>query len=360
MRCVSPDDQRLQVLGQLASGVAHDFANLLTAVIGASDAALARPSLDGATAEDLRRIRADAQRGTALVRQILSFGRPVAAPPDAVPVVEAVRDTARWLQRLLPPRIELAVDTPDAGPDVLMSRAELDQVIANLVLNGRDAIEGDGRIAIQLHAMPEGNHVSLSVTDSGSGMAPALLPQIFEPFFSTRLGRGGNGIGLSTVRDILNRAGGTVRVTSAPGEGSRFTVTLPARPAPCAGRTARTVLFVDDEPSLLRVAVSRLSAAGWRALTAEDADAALEQANDAPPDLVIADMTLPGCSGLRLIETLRRRWPGLPAILTSGYAAESLRPALDGQAICFVPKPYTFDTLLRRAREFLAAPDLCS
>ena len=385
--------QRLQAAGQLAGGVAHDFNNLLTAILGAADALASEPALGAEARDDLAQIRASAARGGALTRQLLAFGRRQTLQPQVLAVNDVLRGMAGLLRRLLGSRVrlELALDQP--GLSVRADPMALDQVVLNLAVNARDAMPEGGVLTLHsghmtLHrplvrgpeTIPPGRYVMIEVQDTGVGIPPDVLAHIFEPFFTTRREQGGTGLGLATVHGIVRQSDGFLGVESTPGTGTRLRVYLPrwdggevaipALPAAAAGRTAAppgavcgTVLLVDDEPSVRRVAARALTRHGWQVLAAESAEAALALLETTPPPAlaaIVTDLVMPGQDGTALVRAVRARLglPTLPAILVSGYAAEALRrevtAALGEAGTLFLPKPYDIAELAARLRELTA------
>lgn len=400
--------QKQLALGQLAAGIAHDFNNLLTAVLGSAEA-IAHRDPDPATQEDAAQIRASAERGGALVRQLLAFGRQQVLAPRPVAVNETLTALRGLLSRLLGARIRLELALEENGPEekgpmVRVDPVQLDQVLINLAVNARDAImekrgaQGGVLRLASSHAtlhrplvpeaaavgggaetIPPGRWVTIEVADTGAGMKPEVLARIFEPFFTTRREKGGSGLGLSTVHGIVRQSDGYLTVTSKPGEGTVMRVWLPRwdgaaeiaiprlpgaplpRPAPPAASTApattpeatprpasaaRTVLLVEDEAPVRRLAERVLAAEGWSVVATADAEAALAalDAADTPlPDVLVTDLAMPGMDGISLIAAARTRLgrPSLPAIVASGYADAASRAELEGPGIVFMPKPYT-------------------
>ncbi len=381
--------QRLQAAGQLAGGVAHDFNNLLTAILGAADALAALDGLAAEAREDIAQIRASAARGSALTRHLLAFGRQQMLQPRALSVNEVLTGMAGLLRRLLGSRVRLDLVLEAPGPTVRADPTALDQVLLNLAVNARDAMPDGGTLTLRsghitLHrpllrgaeTIPPGRYVMIEVQDTGTGIAPDILPHIFEPFFTTRREQGGSGLGLATVHGIVRQSDGFLGVESTPAVGTRMRVYLPrrdaeetaipalpgaaaapaAKPAPprLPGTAAGVVLLVDDEPSVRRVAERALTRHGWQVLAAESAEAALALLDGALPPLaaVVTDLVMPGQDGAALVRTLRARLrrPDLPAILASGYAAEEVRRELlaapGAEATAFLAKPYEIDELL--------------
>ena len=369
-------DDRLRTMGQLAGGIAHDFNNLLTAIRGEADSALERPDLDPAIAANLRQVCFGAERGAALVRRLLSFGRP--PQRQTIAVNAAVSQMAALLRRLLGTsiRLELALAVPE--PHVAADPAQLDQILVNLMVNARDAMPNGGTLTLRTGhqtvdhpetqggaIVPPGRYARIEVRDTGVGIPPEILPRIFEPFFTTRRERGGSGYGLATVAEAARQSGGFVSAESVLGQGTTLCVLLPLHdgpdaakdsPAPAASPeplgTGGVVLLVEDEATIRSLAEQALRRAGWDVLAVEMAEAALAlaaQAETPAPDLLISDVVLPGMDGPALLAELRRRWPELPAILVSGYTDSTLRDDLASAGVVFLPKPYSLKALVAEA-----------
>jgi two-component system cell cycle sensor histidine kinase/response regulator CckA len=384
--------QKQHALGQLAAGIAHDFNNLLTAVLGSAEA-IAHRAPDAATQDDAAQIRSSAERGGALVRQLLAFGRQQVLAPRPVAVNETLASMRGLLARLLGARIRLDLvlerrGPEDRGPLVRVDPVQLDQVLLNLAVNARDAMVehgGSGGGVLRLasgHAtlhrplvpeaasvgggaetIPPGRWVTIEVADNGAGMSPEVMARIFEPFFTTRREQGGSGLGLATVYGIVRQSDGYLTVVSKPGEGTVMRVWLPRwdgaaemaippipnlapRSAAEPAAAGRTVMLVEDEAAVRRLAERALAAEGWHVVAAADAEAALAalDAADKPvPDVLVTDLAMPGMDGVALIAAVRQRLhrPDLPAIVASGYADEASRAELEGPGVVFMPKPYT-------------------
>ena len=373
--------QKLQAVGQLAGGIAHDFNNLLTAILGTADLILRRADTSAETASDLHDMCAAVERGAALVRHLLAFSRQQTLQPRVVAVNPAVAAAASLLRRLLGERITLDLALEQPGRAVLIDPGQLDQVLINLAVNARDAMPKGGVLALATgHAtiyaprptatatIPPGRYVTISVGDTGTGIPPDILPRIFEPFFTTRRTQGGSGLGLSTVLGIVRQSDGFLEVDSASGRGTRIVLYLPrhrvemASPAtvtaapigagPCAGGAGRVVLVAEDEALVRRTLTRALTRAGWQVLAAETGEATLalvraaETRPESQPVVVVADVVMPGMDGVTLVRELRLLWPGLPAVLVSGYADQALREALVSTDIAYLSKPYETAELL--------------
>ena len=372
--------QRLQAVGELAGGIAHDFNNLLTAILGATDDLLARAGAPDR--EDLSQIRASAERGAALVRQLLAFSRQQTLQPRVLALNDAIRNTARLLERLLGHGVAMRLDLEEPGRLVRIDPTQLDQVLVNLAVNAGHAMPHGGRLTIGAsprlvlrpekfggEMVPPGRYACLSVGDTGGGIPPEVLPRIFEPFFTTKREMGGTGLGLSTVHGIVRQSGGYMAVESTPGNGTIFRILLPryeeatlwqgeptapqTPTAPPAAASGRTVLLVDDEAPVRRLAERALRRQGFEVIAAASAEDALESlaqtTGGADLACVISDVVMPGLDGPALVRQLRDTWPDLPAILMSGYADAALRDSLQAADICFLAKPFSMAELTRAA-----------
>ena len=379
--------QKLQAVGQLAGGIAHDFNNLLTAILGAAETVATCSGLPTEVAEDVAQIRTSAVRGGQLVRQLLAFGRQQQLQPQVLALNDVVRDLGGLLRRLIGSHVRLELDLEEGTRQIRADPTQLDQVLVNLVVNARDAMPEGGLLTVRtrhrtLHRVqsrgaeliPPGRYVMIEVEDSGIGIPPEILPQIFDPFFTTRRESGGTGLGLSTVHGIVRQSDGFLEVDSVVGQGTRFRiylprwddrteVVIPEPPASGQGVTARpsndvadatrgTVLLVDDEEPVRRLAERALSRAGWRVLTADSGEAALAALQAHGPAGVcgvVTDMVMPGMDGVEVLRAIRAQvgLPQLPALLMSGYAEASLREALAGESnVSFLAKPYALRELV--------------
>lgn len=396
--------QKMQAVGQLAGGIAHDFNNLLTAIIAAADMSLERPGADEATRADLLHVRRSAERGAALVRQLLAFGRKQTLQPRVISLNAAIEDVASLLRRLLGQRIAITLDLDSPGSLVRVDPVQFDQVIVNLALNARDAMPRGGRLSIRTGAVtlyrplvrgqeviPPGRYAMVEVADTGTGIAPEHLGRLFEPFFTTKRESGGTGLGLAMVYGIVRQTDGFIAVESAQGEGTTFRIYIPrhegatapdppeealaarlaapaARPAsPCAPSptpalaeppaaamdavpSRGTVLLVEDEEPVRRLTARGLSLAGWTVLAADNGETALALLADQaePPAALVSDVSMPGMDGPTLVRAVRRTLPELPVILVSGYAETEALQDLPGAPVQFLPKPFAIKDLVAR------------
>ena len=360
--------QKMEAIGQLTGGVAHDFNNLLTVIRGAADV-LRLPGID-----DSKRLRfintiADtADRAAKLTHQLLAFSRRQALQPEVFDVVAGVTAIREMLVTLTGGRIVTEFALSDQPCLIDADASQLDTAIVNMVVNARDAMDGAGRITLQVapvtlipairaHPARAGAFVAVSIADSGKGIGPDHLARIFEPFFTTKPIGEGTGLGLSQVFGFAKQSGGDVLVDSTPGTGTTFTLFLPrflgALPAP-AGAALRelpsigagtAVLVVEDNPDVGEFAAEMLHEFGFGVVLVTSGDAALAAlaAEPARFQVVFSDIEMPGMNGIELAATVRARHPGLPVLLTSGYSHMLAEQGIAGTEL--LQKPYTMAQL---------------
>jgi signal transduction histidine kinase len=372
--------ERLESLGRLAGGVAHDFNNLMAVVL--TNLTLARRHLgpDDPLRPLLDEIGVAGTRAAELTRQLLDFASARSGDLAPVELDGVVREATRLLGRLLGADIDLRLELGAPGALVLSDRAQLEQVVVNLGVNTRDAMPRGGTLTLSTESvrldeaqaaelgLPGGAgaaFVRLRVVDTGVGMDAATLARIFDPFFTTKeLGRG-TGLGLSTVYGFVQRAGGAISVTSAPGQGTSFVIHLPrveappvveSAPQPEAARGRETVLLVEDQDMLRRALVVTLEDLGYRVLEAGSAREALDVAASAGPALalVITDLLLPDQSGVDLAARLESERPSLRILFMSGNPRDTLEARQrSGRPTAFLQKPFTAESLAAKLRELL-------
>ncbi len=365
--------QKMETIGTLAGGVAHDFNNQLTGLIGHLDLLHDTMPADETSLEHLGIARAAAQRCADLTRGLLAFSRRVESRPKPSSLNAIVEEAARLLRRALPVTVKLETALAPSLPPALVDAGQVQQALLDLCLNASDAMPGGGTVTVTTGPpgsgrAPEG-FLELVVADEGAGIAPDVLPRIFEPFFTTKPQGRGTGLGLSLVYGIVSQHGGRIDVDSRPGAGTRFRLLLPAAPAaaappalvpppasvrPARRRAPRLVLVVDDEPVVRAIAMRSLAGAGFHPLEAGGADEAeaLLRADPAAIRVVLLDAMMPGRTGLELLPVLRDRRPGLPVVLTSGFSGA---PApLDDPFTTFLPKPFSPKALVAAVQAALA------
>jgi signal transduction histidine kinase/CheY-like chemotaxis protein len=372
--------QKLDALGQLTGGVAHDVNNLL-AVIGASAELLRSPGLaQDQRGQGLDRICQTVARAARLTGQLLAFARQQPLSAEVFNVNEQVQGVIDLVRPLLGEQV--AIDLKACGVNCCYGQADISQfdtAMVNLVVNARDAMDAKGRVAVQVQrvdrvpagpgrSLQPGDFVAISVGDTGAGMAADQLEAIFEPFYTTKAVGKGTGLGLSQVLDFARQSGGQITVTSAPGQGAVFTLYLPwVEKAPSTSDALApldthaqgsalpvAVLVVEDNETLDEMACEILTSLGYRAVWAASAASALALlgADGAGFGLVFSDVVMPGMSGIELGMEVRRRCPGLPVLLTSGYNAVMAQQGSHGFEL--VVKPYTRDILARAVGQALA------
>src|SRR5690349_12014161 len=348
--------QKMEAIGQLAGGVAHDFNNLLTVISGYAHMARRHVGV-GPGSPELAEIVHAADRAAELTKQLLAFARQQVLAPAPLDLNEVTRGLVPMLSRLIGEDVRIATLAGPGLPRVLADRAQVEQVIINLAINARDAMPGGGTLSIETSAGLLDEFVCLSVTDTGTGIEPAVLERIFEPFFTTKEVGLGTGLGLATVHGIVTQSGGHVRVSSDPGHGSTFSVYLPAV-APgvsAAGAEAspasaerlagdETILLCEDDESVRRLAVLFLAAEGYTVISCATPGEALGAAAGRERiDALVTDIVMPEMSGGELASRL-----GLPVLFVSGYSEERVEPGMP-----FLEKPFDRVGLLRAVRAVL-------
>jgi PAS domain S-box-containing protein len=375
--------QKMEAVGRLAGGVAHDFNNMLTVISGRAHMLLGRLKAGEPMHRDVDLIQKTSQRAVALTSQLLAFSRKQVVQPRVLELGPLVTEIAPMLQRMIGEDVELAVEPVEGSGRVRVDPSQMQQVLMNLAVNARDAMPGGGRITVAIrevavsetaavsHAnLPPGPYVTLAVSDAGTGMSAETAAHIFEPFFTTKEQGKGTGLGLSTVYGIVEQSRGHIEVASELGRGTTFTIFLPREEEAVAGApvdtgrrlrtTARTVLVVDDEPEVLELASEILRRVGYTVLEATDGASALEVAgrHEGPIHLLVTDMVMPGLSGRDLAERLCALRASLRVLFISGYVQDaSARAALASERSAFVAKPFTPELLTDRVRELLATAD---
>jgi two-component system cell cycle sensor histidine kinase/response regulator CckA len=371
---------KMQVVGQLAGGVAHDFNNILTAIIGHCDLMLMRHTPGDIDYDDIQQIKSNSNRAAGLTRQLLAFSRQQTLRPQVLQLPDVVSEVSHLLKRLLGETVELVVKHGrNLGP-IRADPGQLEQVIINLAVNARDAMapKGGGIVTIQTYSvkanqvaelgsdiLPIADYSALSVTDTGVGIAPNVLGKIFEPFFTTKEVGKGTGLGLSTVYGIVKQSGGFIFADSKVGEGTCFVIYLPVHGEEERASRSRsvakakkeelwgtgTVLLVEDEPMVRSVAERALTRHGYKVMTADNGEDALEILGAGDPiDLLISDVVMPGMDGPTMVREARKSRPELKILFMSGYAEEQLRKSIDIENVNFLPKPFSVTDLAEAAR----------
>ncbi|MFH7320457.1 response regulator [Desulfurivibrio sp. D14AmB] len=375
--------QKMEAIGTLAGGVAHDFNNLLTVIKGYAEIALQRIKAGEPGHEELRGILEAAHRSTQLTRQLLAFARKQTAHPQRLDLNQTVGGTLTMLRRLIGEGIELRWRPAAELWPVEIDAGQMDQILANLCVNARDAVGGDGLISIETNnvvldrdycaahaeASP-GDYVLLTVSDDGTGMSPAVQQHIFEPFFTTKGADKGTGLGLATIYGIIKQNGGFINFYSEPGRGTTFRIYLPRRDEPQGEPVAaapeplpeqlvggkETILLVEDDEAILMVTARILEGLGYRVLTAATPGAALEVAARHPEkiDLLLSDVVMPELNGQELARQIRASQPGIRCLFMSGYTADVISSnGLLDQGANFLAKPFSLPELAAKVRATL-------
>jgi two-component system, cell cycle sensor histidine kinase and response regulator CckA len=379
---------KMQAVGQLAGGVAHDFNNILTAILGTCDLMLMRHTPGDSDYDDIQQIRSNSNRAANLTRQLLAFSRQQTLRPQVLQLPDVVAEVSHLLTRLLGERIKLQVKHGRGLGPVRADPGQLEQVIINLAVNARDAMvskdpDGGGTLTLQTYSvaaedvrrmgtdiLPIADYTALKATDTGIGIPSHIIGKIFEPFFTTKEVGKGTGLGLSTVYGIVKQSGGFIFAESQPRKGTSFTIYLPvhrAQPGEAAAKAkgkdkpgelwgSGTVLIVEDETMVRTVAERALVRHGYTVLAAENGEEALEiLEREGRIDLMISDVVMPTMDGPTTVRAARKIHPDLPILFISGYAEEQLRKSIDIPNVSFLAKPFSVQQLAETVREVVAA-----
>jgi two-component system cell cycle sensor histidine kinase/response regulator CckA len=380
--------QKMQAVGQLAGGVAHDFNNVLTAIIGFSDLLLLKHKNTDPSFNDIMSIKTSANRAAGLVRQLLAFSRRQTLRPQVLDVQTQIDELQVFLRRLIGEKVKLKVSHKvDIWP-IKADYTQLEQVVINLSVNARDAMPDGGTITLRTSNITKSevenlsykglvaaDYVLIEVEDTGTGMSEEVLKKVFEPFFSTKeLGKG-TGLGLSTVYGIVKQSGGFIYPDSIEGVGTNFKIFLP-RYIPAIGEIEEVksnveavvkdltgnerILIVEDEDAVRAFSARALSTTGYEVLEADGGEEALEVLDDInwELDLLISDVVMPEMDGPTLLKEVRKKLPDLKVIFVSGYAEESVRKDLaDNRSVEFLSKPYSLDQINTKVKEVLLSGD---
>jgi two-component system, cell cycle sensor histidine kinase and response regulator CckA len=384
--------QKMESVGRLAGGVAHDFNNMLSVIMGHVELALSEIDPALPVHADLREIQKAAGRSADLTRQLLGFARKQTVARRVVDLNETVENALQMLRRMIGESIDIVWHRAEGRLLVNADPTQIDQILANLCVNARDAIAGTGAVTIETRrvsvdaalcadrpAFAAGDYASFSVRDDGPGMDRETLARLFEPYFTTKGIGQGTGLGLATVYGIVKQNGGFVDVASEPGQGADFTVYLPSFGADMAPNAVgaqamptapvspkdrdahETILLVEDEAAILKLARRILEANGYAVLPASTPGAALRFAAQHPAtiDLLITDVVMPEMNGKELAERLRERYPRLVCLFMSGYPADIIgRHGVIDASERFLPKPFSVGDLVSKVRDALGGDDI--
>jgi len=368
--------RKMETIGRVTSGVAHEFNNILTAILGCNSILLADAPPDHPWREDLQWIEVAARQAADLCHQLLALGRKSPPEPRLTDLSALVRSAERPLRRVAGPPVDLELRLDPSTEPVHADPGDLTQALLNLCANARDAMPGGGRLVIEARpaplprggagagrADPAGVYAALSILDDGAGMAPGILERAFEPFFTTKPAGAGTGLGLAAVYATTRQSGGYLQVESASGEGTRITLLLPVAEAievaPTRKRLAswqgtETLMVVEDDRSVRRVIVRLLRSHGFTVVAARDGAEARRIASDFAGDLqlMIVDLELPDETGVETAAAVQARWPGLQVLYITGYAV----PPVPVPAADLLTKPFTPRQLFERCRRLLDRP----
>ena len=360
--------QKMEAVGSLAGGIAHDFNNLLTAILGYCDLALESIPEHMPANDDVQEIRRAALRAAELTHQLLAFSRRQTLKPSVFVLNSALEGIEKVLRRLIRESIVLELSLAPDAPLVRADPAQVEQIILNLVVNARDAMDRGGRLVLATGestfaraqtvgsgVLPPGRYATLSVMDTGTGITPEIRERLFEPFFTTKERGHGTGLGLATVYGIAQQSGGGVDVQSVPGEGSTFTVYFPVAPEhesatrgtqrrESSARGEGTILLAEDDDAVRAISRATLERAGYVVLPASDGASALAvaDAHVGPIDLLLTDVIMPGMNGRELALAMTARRPGLPVLFVSGYTNNVLADyGLPSVEHALLDKPFT-------------------
>ena len=371
--------QKMEAVGRLAGGVAHDFNNMLGVILGHSDMLLEQIDSDQPFHADLTEIRKAGERSADLTRQLLAFARKQTVAPKVIDLNKTVTDMTSMLKRLIGENIDLAWIPDDKLWSVKIDPSQIDQILANLCVNARDAIADVGKVTIETsntaldtaycetHAgfMP-GEYVLLAVSDSGCGMDSETLDSAFEPFFTTKESNKGTGLGLATVYGVVKQNQGFINIYSEPGQGTTFKIYLPRhlaktaeteeRKPQAAARGSETILLVEDEPAILRMTTMMLEREGYTVVAAGTPGEAIELAHihSAEIHLLMTDVVMPEMNGRDLASNILSHYPNLKRLFMSGYTANVIahHGVLD-EGVNFIQKPFSKGDLAAKVREAL-------
>jgi two-component system, cell cycle sensor histidine kinase and response regulator CckA len=371
--------QKMEAVSRLAGGIAHEFNNLLTTIVGAAELLSFRLGGQPEVRSELSSIRTATDRAATLVRRLLTFARRQNANPRVVDLCAAVRSADRILASALGEEVELSIVTADLECSARVDVAQIEQALLNLVINARDAMPEGGEVTVSVERtsllvpladLLPGEYVKLVVTDTGTGMTPEILERIFEPFFTTKPREYGSGLGLAIVYGIVQQSGGYITADSTPGQGTTFSVYLPyvvpqSEPDTAADETAEesavprggeTILVVEDDELVRGITVRSLRTLGYRILLAEDGEDALRvvERHAGDIDLVVTDVAMPRMGGPELADKLTLRYPRLKVLFVSGYSEQELSERMVlARNRAFLDKPFTASMLARKLREML-------
>jgi len=373
--------QKMEVIGHLASGVAHDFNNILAVIMGYSDLIAADLGLDGSLRKYAEEIRHASERAAGLTRQLLIFSRKQTVQPVVLDLNDVVKDLDKMLRRLIDEHIEMTIVPGKQISHIKADAGQIGQVLMNLAVNARDAMPNGGKLTIAIGnvrfdendahtraAVVPGDYVMMSVSDTGTGMTDEVKKRLFEAFFTTKQAGKGTGLGLATCQTIVQQCGGYIEVQSETGKGSTFKIYFPRVEQAVDVSTkiaetsqlphgTETLLLVEDDPSVRHLACSILETQGYNVLRANNGQDALHVAREhkgSPIRLVVTDVIMPVMSGKVMAEWLKTTYPDLKILFTSGYTDDAIEQhGVLEAGVAFLSKPYTPATLACKVRAML-------
>ena len=375
--------QKIEALGRLAGGVAHDFNNMLSIILGHVEIAQRKEDISPTLQKHLRQIHTAAERSADIVRQLLAFARKQTVSPKILDLNETIQGTLKLLRRLVGEEIELDWTPEKALWPVKLDPVQIDQILANLCVNARDAIAGFGRIAIETNnkncdasfcgrhkAFVPGDYILLTVSDDGCGMTQQDIDMIFEPFFTTKEVGKGTGLGLAMVYGIVKQNSGYIHVHSEPGQGTTFQIYLPRHigkdeqlqtnePLAQIERGKETILVVEDEPAILDVSIQLLEMQGYRVLAASTPGEAIRLAEEHLGEihLLMTDVVMPEMNGRVLAKKLLSLYPGLRCLFMSGYTADVIaHHGVLEEGVHFIHKPFSLNDIAAKLRKVFQSP----
>ena len=373
--------QKMELVGKLAGGVAHDFNNILMVQKGYCELMAADLPADSPSADSLAQIEACTERAAALTRQLLAFSRKQTLQPKILDLNLLAEGLAEMLRRVVGEDLDVVIELAPTAAMVEADPGQIEQALVNLAANARDAMPQGGTLTIRISTgdassgfcrdhpnIAPGRHVSLVVSDTGCGMDSDTKEKIFDPFFTTKAEGRGTGLGLSMVQGIVIQSGGDIWVSSEPGEGATFTICLPCaegepeEPAPAPPGPARGggehILVVEDEPALRELVTLMIEGLGYQTSDADSGESAIAmvETEGLRPDLILTDVIMPGLSGRTLAEALSRIIPGVKVVYMSGYTDDAIahHGVLD-PGVEFIQKPFSMAVLADKIRSVLSS-----
>ncbi len=374
--------QRMEAIGRLAGGIAHDFNNMLTGIMGLASLIETQIPSDQPGRREASEIKQICRHAAELVSKLLAFSRRQIIAPRPISLNDVVRDMSPLLQQVVGENVKLQLDLDPNVPAAVADQAQVEQVVLNLAVNARDAMPSGGALVIRTWSVAVseddipagaeargGEYVILSVRDTGVGMDEETRSRVFEPFYTTKGGKGSSGLGLAVVYGIVKQHGGFIELESEPGKGTEFRIYWPASGAeptkaaphghPKARHGEETILVVEDEEIVRAMAVKALRRFGYRVFEAVDAEQALEVLAEHPEvDLIFTDVVMPGMTGAELRDVVREKYPSVKFLFSSGYTSDGVHENFVlGEGVYFLPKPYDPAQLAQKVREVLDAEE---